>query len=320
MIDQAIRRQGIGGSEIAAVLNIDDRRDAHSIWVAKRDEFPAPAPTEEMQMGHAFQAAILNYYAHRERHEIEHIDETFVHPERPYQVYSPDGICIDERRGVDAKLVLHPGLKWGPTPDDIPPSVRCQAHWYMSATNIPFWDIAALTPDGFRVYTFERDLELECEMLRRAEDFWRRYLIGNEIPPIGGSEDSRRWVHSRFPRNVDSIRPANAEEIELLEMYAQVRDDEDVLTAQRDRLENELKLAIATADGLTWARGRLTWKTTKDSEKVDYGRLAKSLLKNYAAAERQALEHEFTDTKPGVRRLLLRYDGEKAKGLNGNEN
>jgi predicted phage-related endonuclease len=307
----APRRTRIGGSEIGAVLGCDPWKDAHALWLFKRGLVERIPPNMRMRMGTACESVILEEYAAVSGRPIRPGGAMVHHLTIPFMVYSPDALCLHESRGVDAKLV-NPDqkYKWGSTADEIPEHIQLQCHWYMAAMDYPVWDVAAcLTSGELMIYTVERDLALEEEILKRAEEYWQRYLIGDEIPPIGVSPESERFLKERFPRNKKPLRVATNDEIVLLERFGDLKIELNKVDEQFGIVSNQLKLAVGDAEGLEWLRGRFTWKATKDSMETDWERLAQSLLKNYGTEERAAFVHEFTETKPGYRRIYYRREG-----------
>ena len=306
------RRTRIGGSEIGAVLGCDPYRDGFALWTFKRGLVEPVQQTPRMRMGQIFEPAILQLYSETTGREIVPGHGMVHHLTIPYMVFSPDALCVHEKRGIDAKLVsLDQRFKFGDTVDDIPEHIQLQCHWYMAALDFPVWDVAAFIATGdLKVYTVERDLALEEFILGRAEEYWRRYLVGDEIPPMGASRESERFLKERFPRHKLPLRLAQGAEIGWLEEYGDVRAAAKQTEERLTILGNQIKLAIGDGEGLEWQRGRFTWKATKDTTKTDWERLAQSLLKDYAEDERAALAHQFTETRPGYRRIYYRRDGD----------
>jgi putative phage-type endonuclease len=306
------RRTRIGGSEIGAVLGCDPYRDAHALWVFKRGFVEPGPPNIRMKLGLALEPGVLKLYADETGYTVTPGGHMCHHLTIPYMVYSPDGLIEGERRGVDAKVVAYDQRHhWGEDPDHVPAHLQLQCHWYMAAMAYDYWDLAVVFPGlEFRRYTVERDPVFEEWILERAEEYWQRYLIGDEEPPLGASESSRRYLEQRFPRNTRPIRPATAEEITKLEEFGDLRSALKRLETAKDTVANELFREIGDHDGLSWSRGRMTWKLTKDTLRTDWESLADSVLKTYAADERSALEHHFTETKKGYRRIYYRREGE----------
>lgn len=148
---------------------------------------PQPGDRDiRMVVGKALEPGVLSLYTYVTGRQVTYCDVTSVHPVRPWMAYTPDAICNDERRGVDAKVVFwDQRRKWGEKADEIPERVQLQAYWYMAALNYDVWDVCALVGEGEpRVYTIERDPEAEKAMLDRTFEWYSRYLLGDEIPPL----------------------------------------------------------------------------------------------------------------------------------------
>jgi len=307
-----LRRTRIGGSEVGAVLGCDPYRDAHALWVFKHGLAEPGPPNIRMKLGLALEPGVLHLYADDTGYTVTRGGYMCPHPTIPFMVYSPDGLIDGERRGVDAKVVSYDQRHhWGEDADHVPPHIQLQCHWYMIALNYEYWDLAVVFPGlEFRRYTIEKDPVFEEWILERAEEYWRRYLIGDEEPPIGAAEASKHYLARRFPRNLHPPRDATPEETAWLEEYGELRRAAKSLETAKKTLQARLTRAIGDSDGLLWSRGKMTWKLTKDSSKIQWEKLGESLLKDYADDEKAALEHQFTETKPGYRRVYYRRDGD----------
>ena len=310
MISKELRRSGIGGSDVAAILGVDPRRDAFSVWQEKRGEsHPTPA-TWRMKLGKIVERAIGDCYQELTGREIVWLDETQRSPVREWMVVTPDAVCLNELRGLDAKMVSWDQRhKWGDKPADVPVEYQLQVRYYMAALDYPVWDIAALI--GMEepvIYSFERDLEYEGLILDALEEFWQDYIVAGRQPPVGGSEASRQWLKHRFPRHREPLRKATEIEAAALDAYAQVRIEEKAAQSEKQRLENTLKLACGDGEGLEWPRGRFTWRATADSTATDWKALAASLLRTASEEDAAALIAAYTTPKPGTRRISFRCD------------
>jgi predicted phage-related endonuclease len=312
MLNEALRKLAIGGSEIGAILGVDPDRDALAVWTSKRGNLAPMADRDKptyMILGRMLEEGVLRIYEHITGRETDYCNDSRLHPERPWMVWTPDGLCRKERRGVDAKIVRwDQGYKWGETADDIPPRIITQCWWYMAAADYDVWDVAALVGcQDVRIYQIDRDQEAEREMLFRAQEFYRRYLIGNERPPATRrSDEVDRWLKQMFPKDRKPIREASDSEAFLLDEYSRIRIRENELNTLRETLETRLKLVLEDAEGLEWSAGRITYRATKGGG-TDWKKLAEMLLsREVTAAERAALLEQYA--KPGTRRLLWDCD------------
>ena len=318
MIDPEMRKLGIGGSDVAAIFGADEFKDAFSVWATKKGGLVKPdKPNIRMLVGKYLEEGVLKLYAHFTGREVEYCDVTSRHPERPWMVYTPDALVKGERRGVDAKVVAWDQRRqWGFSADEIPMRVQLQCWWYMAAMDYDAWDVCALMGEGEpRIYSIDRDREAEAVMLARVEEWYTRYLLGDERPPMGGNEDAALWLKQMYPRHKrPDLRDATAEEVAMLTDYVQVRVQQKALQRRRAELEIYLKDAIANREGLEWPEGRFTWRRTKDGTWVDWQSMALGLLHEHVtdADERQRIEKFYTHTKEGVRRILCSHDDLRA--------
>jgi len=307
MLNESIRCLGVSGSEVAAVLGADERQDGFAVWARKKGGLQPGKPNIRMVTGKCLEQGVLKLYEYCTDREVRYCDETSQHPQRPWQIYTPDALCVNERRGVEAKVVAYDQRhQWGGGPDDIPARVQMQAWWYMSALDFNVWDICALIGGEPVIYEIERDAEREQDMLARVHAWWERYIQGDERPPVGGSEDSGRWLKQTYPdvKHPDLVL-ATPEQVALLTEYVQLKVQEKEIRKQRGFLEAIFKDAIQDHEGLSWSEGKFTWKKTKDGKTVQWENMARGLLNQYVKDEetRLAMTALYTVPKAGIRRI-----------------
>ncbi|HEY1897564.1 MAG TPA: YqaJ viral recombinase family protein [Terracidiphilus sp.] len=313
MLDHKLRQLAIGGSDIGAILGCDPDRDGFSVWAAKRgglERLPDAEKPLPMLLGSMLEEGVIKAYSHVTGRAANYDNKTRRHPQRAYMVYTPDALCRHERRGVDAKVVrFDQRHKWGDTLDDIPMRIVAQCWWYMAAMDYDRWDVAALIGgQDLRIYTADRDLEVEREMLYQAEEFHRRYLAGDEVPPIGTSDEALRWLKQTFPKDREPMLEAAPAEYALLNEYSELRLDQKELGEEVARLEIMIKERIRDAEGIVWPLGRISYRATRDGVETDWKALAQSLMRLATEKEREVIIREYSSPRPGHRRFLWSYD------------
>jgi predicted phage-related endonuclease len=322
MIDpQNLHSMAIGGSEVAALFDADEYKDQFGVWAGKKGGLKRSQQPENIRMlvGKCLEEGVLKLYTHITGRRLEYCDVTSQHPERPYMIYTPDALCVNERRGVDAKVVFwDQRRKWGLNADEIPLRVQFQAFWYMAALDYDLWDICALVGEGEpRIYTVHRDCEAERVMLARVEEWHCRYILGNERPPIGSSTEAGRWLQQTYPGTypvIQDLRQATEEEVLTLNHYVQVRLAQKALDAEQAALEVQIKDAIKDREGLEWEDGIVTWRKTKDKEETKWKDMALGLLHHHIKDEKSRAEvlALYTEIKEGSRRFLMNAAKEAA--------
>ena len=269
----AVRRTGIGGSEIAAILGEDAFSSPFDVWLAKTQGWVRPS-NPDMERGTHLEAGIAEWYAARtgavlsesatQRHVA--IEIAFCTPDRFEQAeWGADRlISIKSPRRGDA---------WGKDgTDDVPPGYLLQLQWEHAVcstrmTLTPDMRLVALVDGDLRVYETKADLEIQAWLLEYAQAWWARHVVGGVQPPLDGSSEANRWLRSRFPRDTAPIRPASmAEDMGMIELRA-VEADLKRLEGEAMTLKLALMQAIGDAGGLESPAGRITYKADKNGKR-----------------------------------------------------
>lgn len=270
-----MRRTGIGGSEIAAVLGESRFATPFDVWLAKTQGWVV-AETEDMRRGSFLEDGIARWYA--QRYGVEGLlDEhgTVVHAEKPIALCTPDRIVGGlARRLVSIKAPRRGGGLWGePGTDNVPPEYLLQLQWEHAICSThgalnEEMHLAALIDGDLAVYITRADRELQAWMLDYAEQWWARHVVGGEQPSLDGSSQAKAWLKSRFPN--DGAPPRDAVGSEIALMLRLDLADQDIERANRefDDIANQLRLSMGETSRLNASNGYVTWKTDKRGNKT----------------------------------------------------
>jgi putative phage-type endonuclease len=322
------RRTGIGASEISAVVGLNPFMSPFDLFMKKTGQIEEEALDKNSRLawGKRIERMLADAYTELTGIPTVWMDTTRRHPERSWQIATPDAICPNHDRGLDCKNVAaDQAWKWGePGTDDVPPHVLTQCVWSCDVAALPQWDVAALIGGNeMRTYSVRYDADLAGELREEGERFWRNHIVNKVPPPIDGSEGAERYLRGRFPRNQFAMRQADPTEIELVQNLRELRARFDELEAEKAVMENRLKEHVGDFEGLELGTGlgRVTWRKSKDSQQTNWEDLACGFWYAVAAAfpnEQERLKEVWTrlhaeNTKPkeGTRRLLYKARGEK---------
>ncbi len=329
MVDVEVRSQGVGGSEVAAIVGLDPRRDAFSVYAEKLGLVERAEPSPRMRWGKRIERVIAEAYAEETRQTVAWCDETRANPQRPWQVMTPDAFVWRDGAhagGVDAKNVaFDQAYLWGDAGTDaVPESIALQLQWYCSGEDLPWWDAAALFGGhDLRIYRVHRDPEIEAVLLEEADRFWRTHVLARVAPPIGSSATAAEYLRQRFPKNVEALRVATEHEASLIAELKVARSNFDIAEAAKKSIENQVKEAIGEADGLECALGKVTWKKDRDTMGTDWERIARFVRgRGNCCARGTGVSHderngisEISGASARARHSLDRYHGCRAGAL-----
>lgn len=312
-IDLELRSKGISGSDVPAIIGMDARMDAHDVYLSKLGLVEREPPTARMKWGKRLERVIAEAYGEETNQAVSWHDMTLSHPERTWQMGSPDAFVVNagsagfERLGIlDAKNVsFDQQYLWGDGTSEVPDRIAIQMQWYCSLCELPWADVAALFGgSNLKIYRILRDPDVEAMLLEAAEKFWKR-VQERQPPDIGATAGAKAYLRQRFPKHVSALRPATNEEVELLEELRGVRAKFDRIEEHKETLQNRVKLAIAESEGLRLPDGdKVTYRLSKSTIGVDWHRIARILCDDELQMQALIAENQVV-TKQGSRRLVV---------------
>ena len=291
-----VRSTGIGASETAAIMGLDPYRSAIDIYLRKLG-LVEEEDSHHTKRGNYLEPALRAWASDVIGKEFEPCDATFAKPSHPLVKATPDGISWPSKAVLEIKS---PGPRtwreWGEG-DDAPDRYVVQVAQQMLVTGCREGYLVAFLGDDLRVYRFERDDELEDEIVKTVERFWREY-VETQIPPSpDGSASYREYLERKFPHSVrpQLIRADSSTEGLMIELR-KAREERDRIVRDNALLEQRIKEIIGDAEGIESPDiGSVTWRNNKTSNVTDWEALARSLT---PSAEKVAA---FTKKKPGSR-------------------
>jgi putative phage-type endonuclease len=301
--DAALRRAGIGSSEIAAVVGLSPYATALDVYARKLGLEEETPDNEYMRWGRLLEPVIADRYALELGVELV-TSPTVRHPEHEWMVASPDRLYSDGSRLVEIKNVSAPrGVEWGESGTSrVPERYYLQVLWQMMVTGVHAADLAALVGGhDFRVYEIRYDAQLASYLREAAREFWFEHVLTRVPPELDDFEAAARYLAIRYPRDSGATVEADWE-IEL--WIERLREAREILAAaEAAKLEAECRIKeyMGDASTLVSRNGRVTYKTTKDVVVVDWKAAA------VAARVPKHVISAHTKVRPGPRRFVPRF-------------
>lgn len=266
----AARANGIGGSEIAAVLGLSPYESRFSLWHRKKGLIGPVDESEEMYWGKVHERGICRRFAKEHPEWFVRGAYTYAAAERPWQIANPDRNLwptdshIDDRvpAAVLEAKTSRDDTGWGKEgTDDIPVHYRAQGLWYMDVTGARRCYVAVLIAGSeYREYVIEYDPADALKMRQAAAEFMRT-LAADERPDIDGHSATYQAIRE-IPEGLD---PVDVEIPTLLRDRFHAAQNafwaaEDELTA----CKGELLDAIGTGQRAVCERQRVATRTVRD--------------------------------------------------------
>lgn len=308
-----VRRQGIGASEIGAVLGLDTRRTPFDIWASKtQPQFKAGGDDAMALFGHLIEPVIAKLYQYETGASLVYLGDLTHRLADTIALATPD-------YGVSPATAAHYGLSpfeslvqcksrdyrtfraFGePGTDQVPAEIGVQVQWEAMVLRVPMVHVAVLVDRRLHTFHCEADKELQAILLERGTDWWETHVVKGVQPPLAGVA-AEPYLRKKFALVLQDVRRATTdEETEALALYARARRDQ----ARAMELEAAAKLALCElvghSKGLENDAYRFLWSPRKGRVRTDWEAVAKEY--------RTVLELVASHMADDVEREALRRD------------
>lgn len=193
------RKNGIGGSDAAAIIGANPYKDNIKLWEEKTGRRKVEDISDKSYVKYGTEMEPILRESFKIKHpefEILHEENTIIkHPVYQFLFASLDGILINKETGEKGILEIKTSeilrsmqkKKWK---DQIPPNYYCQILHYLNVTGFTFVKLFAELnyEENYQVtktYTIERkDVEEDIKYLEKKEiEFWK-YIEEDKCPPL----------------------------------------------------------------------------------------------------------------------------------------
>jgi putative phage-type endonuclease len=303
------RKQGLGGSDIAAILNLSPWRTPVAVWSDKVLEEPNEETSEAMEWGNRLEALVADAYAERLgvtvwNHNYMMIDGCLL-GNIDRLVTTVEGTKAAHKGKIKTPRMLEckttnafSAKGWGQEgTDEVPFHYLIQVQHYLGLSGCEQCDVAVLIGgQKLKVYHVIRNQKIIDHIQGFARDWWETHVVGMQAPNPTTSAD----ISMLYAASVEKVVEAPRAENLIVELH-DTRTEFYRLQAEKKRLEGEIQLIMEDADTLTvGGKPAATWKSAKPSTVVDW----KSVAMDAGVSKESIAAH--TKTKQGSRRFLLK--------------
>jgi putative phage-type endonuclease len=204
----ALRANGIGSSDIAAVVGLSPFTSAYTLWHRKAGKVAEQSESDFMDWGKRLEPVIADKFAENHREMDVEPTGTWCSSDRPWQRANPDRLIqidTEDPDGIDSYLEVksasaYKADDWGPSGTDrVPPGYRAQVIWQGDVLGLSSaWCAVLIGGNDYREYhlTWEAD---EAEFLREAGRVFWESIQNGEPPAIDGSDSTYEVVRQLHP-------------------------------------------------------------------------------------------------------------------------
>ena len=292
------RKNYIGGSELAAICGVSSfDKTALDVYLSKVNpqlvELTKNDPNyEAAYWGTKQEEIIAERYAEECNVIIQKQPTLIRHPKYPFIACNIDRWVGNKEYILECKTAHFYKMKqWGDSgTDQIPESYLIQVAYYAAICDVSKVDIAVLIGgQDFRIYTYERNRELEDKLIKIACNFWYNQ-IEKRIPP---KCVNTRDTFNLFPQSNYHEIVAESNILEKWEQLKSLKEEESKIADTIEKLKTDIQEFMRDYDVLIDSQGNViaTWKNTTPRSFFDLKRFkeeAKELYLKYTNYTKQS--------------------------------
>lgn len=297
-----LRRQGIGGHDIAAICGVHPFMTALDVYEAKVNGVDKFNPNYIQARGLALESTLIHFYLLDNFQEILNPDETdtdpeffivrderFTHKEFSYMHAHPDAVIKTYGgkpfRGVECKApTIAKVNQWGDEgTNQIPEYIRTQTQWYCEILDVEQFDIPIDTPFGMRVYHWNRDYEFGEQLIAEAKNFWVNHVLA-KIPPAAQTLDDLKILYPKSNgKNIDS----NVDIMSKHMMLKEVKHNKKILEDEEEALKFDIANFYGENEIAFFEGQKISSYSTSVVNRTDESKLKSDFPAAYAGTRKQ---------------------------------
>jgi len=265
------RKQGLGGSDVAAILGLSKWATPLDIYIDKiSEEVEEQELTNFQEWGNRLEPLIIEKFTDATGLKCSITNKTFKHPKHQFMLANVDALIPEENAILECKTVNSFGAQeWGiEGTDQIPDYYLTQCIHYAEVLDAAKVYIAVLIGgNDFRIYQYERNHELGNLIIEKEKTFWEQH-IKKEVPPSPSTHNDIKNLWNKATEG-KSIK-GNSEVQSLIEKLTQLQIQRKILDKEIEEIKHTLSSFMKDAEQLLDHQDqiRVTWKN-QSSCRVD---------------------------------------------------
>jgi putative phage-type endonuclease len=191
------RANGIGGSEIGAVLGLSPFSSAYRVWALKTKQVPEPhIDNWAVRLGKAFEQPILDLWQEQYPEWEVMLTGMYRHSEHKFAIANPDAIA--RHRETGELMILEVKTSRNYWSDGVPPHYLAQVQWYMAILGINKARIIAVAGWDWQDIEVPEDKFEQEVMFATGARLWQAVEL-NQEPEWDGSRVTYETVREMHP-------------------------------------------------------------------------------------------------------------------------
>lgn len=251
------RRNGIGGSDAAAIIGCNDFSSPYEVWLDKMGMLDPKEPNEAMRQGTELEGYVAWRFSDKTGKKVRRRPGIFMNPDYPFALATIDRWVLGENAGLECKTTNAMNLSKF-RDGEFPANYYVQCMHYMAVTGADKWYLAVLVQGkDFLTFEFERDEEMIADLMEAERDLWDHVVSG--IPPeTDGTDATGHALSSQYPGGAEGDIDLFGVDFDRLNS---LKEQKKSLEREIKRIEQEAKARMGDFETGHNGKWKVYWKT-----------------------------------------------------------
>ncbi len=283
------RKKSLGGSDVGAVLGMNEYSSPYTIWAEKTGKIPSFEGNEWTRLGNDLEGYVAQRFSEASGLKVMNDTATWRNDKYPHLHANFDRRVVGMKAGVECKLTSEFNAKKYKN-GEFPDRFYAQCVEYLCVTEFEKWYLAVLIyGKGIKIYQMTRipndvvpewceasvyieDGEIEA-LAKTTGEFWNNYVVTNTPPMADGSDSTSNTLRMIYPESNGETVNLMAFETDL-HQYMSLSSLMDNVKKQKEEVANRIKEYMGEASKGDSNSYKVSW-TSSVRNTFDHKRFAK---------------------------------------------
>lgn len=263
-----VRKLGLGGSDMSAVLGVNQWRSPLDVWLDKTSDTVEEKESEPMYWGTILEDIVAQEFAKRTGYKVRNNNFTLQSEEYPYLLANIDREIVGADAGLECKTAnAFKAEEW--QGDNVPDAYYIQCQHYMAVTGKASWWIACLVGGNTFYY---KEIKRNDEVIRAIIDTGREFWHLVETKTMPAPDDSKACgeaLKKLYKHSNGKAIELSAKYNNVIVDYLELKEQLAELETKKRGIENLLKDALGENEKGSCGEHYVSWKSSKPRETFD---------------------------------------------------
>lgn len=266
-----LRQKSIGGSDASVVLGLNKWRSQYTMWADKHNLLAPTEDNEAMRIGRDLEQYVADRFHEATGKKVRRRNAMFLHNDYDFISANVDREVVGENAGLECKTT-NVFAKSDFESGEIPLYYYCQCMHYMAVMGYDKMYLAVLVlGKAFYWFEIERNEEEITSLIEAEKQWWKSYMVNNEIPDIDGSDSTANTIKELYPDTKQDCIALYGDE-DIVKGYRQAKAKEKEFKELAAKYQNQLAALIGEHESADLNGFSVTYKeqsrTSVDSKRL----------------------------------------------------